>query len=41
MRYVKFLIVPLLFVSLAFMNIGGCGSSGGGGGQPTNPPPNE
>jgi len=31
MRYIKFLVVPLLFVTLAFMNIGGCGSSGGGG----------
>ncbi len=30
MRYVKFLVVPLIFVTLAFMNIGGCGSSGGG-----------
>jgi len=31
MKYVKFLVVPLIFVTLAFMNIGGCGSSGGGG----------
>jgi len=30
MKYIKFLVVPLLFVTLAFMNIGGCGSSGGG-----------
>jgi hypothetical protein len=39
MKYIKFLLVPMLFVSLAFMNIGGCGGSSGGGGQPTNPPP--
>ncbi len=32
MKYVKFLVVPLLFVALAFMNIGGCGGSNGGGG---------
>lgn len=31
MRYIKFLLVPMLFGSLAFMNIGGCGGSGGGG----------
>jgi len=31
MRYIKFLVVPLLFVTLAFMNIGGCGSNSGGG----------
>jgi len=41
MRYVKFLLVPMLFVSLAFMNIGGCNGSDGGGGNvtPTDPPP--
>jgi hypothetical protein len=32
MKYIKFLLVPMLFVSLAFMNIGGCGGSSGGGG---------
>ena len=37
MRYVKFLLVPMLFISLTFMNIGGCGVSGRGGGQPTKP----
>jgi len=31
MKYVKFLVIPVLFVALAFMTIGGCGSSGGGG----------
>ena len=31
MKYVKFLVVPILFVALAFMNIGGCGGGGGGG----------
>ncbi len=36
MRYVKFLLVPMLFISFTFMNIGGFG---GCGGQPTNPPP--
>ena len=45
MKYVKFLVVPLLYVALAFMNIGGCGGGGGGNGgnggngQPTQPPP--
>lgn len=43
MKYIKLLLVPMLFVSLAFMNVGGCGGSSGdnGGGtvQPTNPPP--
>ena len=37
MRNVKFLLVPMLFISLTFMNIVGCGVSGGGGGQPTKP----
>ena len=32
MKYIKLLIVPMLFVSLAFMNIGGCGGSGDGNG---------
>jgi len=32
MKYFKFLVIPLLFVALAFMNIGGCGGSSGGGG---------
>jgi len=43
MRYVKFLLVPMLFVSLAFMNIGGCGDSGAQGGNvtPTDPPPTD
>jgi len=31
MKYVKFLVVPLLYVALAFMTIGGCGGSSGGG----------
>ena len=31
MKYIKLLLVPVLFVSLAFMNIGGCGGSGGDG----------
>lgn len=42
MKYIKFILVPLLFVSLAFMNIGGCGGSDGNNNdtvQPTNPPP--
>jgi hypothetical protein len=37
MRYVNFLPVPMLFISLAFINIVGCGVSGRGGGQPTKP----
>ena len=41
MKYVKFLVIPLLFVALAFMNIGGCGGSSGGNFQPTNPPPTQ
>jgi len=43
MKYVKFLVVPLLYVALAFMIIGGCGGSSGGGGngQPTQPPPTQ
>jgi len=41
MRYVNFLLVPMLFVSFAFINIGGCAGSDGGGSNvtPTDPPP--
>jgi len=31
MRYIKFLVVPLLFVTLAFMTIGGCSGNSSGG----------
>ena len=31
MKYIKFLVVPLLFVTLAFMNIGGCSGNSSGG----------
>ncbi|MCH7518695.1 MAG: hypothetical protein IH964_06665 [Candidatus Dadabacteria bacterium] len=32
MKYVKFVVVPLLYVALAFMTIGGCGGGSSGGG---------
>lgn len=37
MKYIKLLIVPMLFVSLAFMNVGGCGGSGDGGSNNNRP----